>query len=85
MNFVLFACFFSLSLSHGQSFQVLTVSEMSHAVNRGLKSHIMETVCQYKYKCKNISPENRFAVNTLALASGGWDVMERDGKGRKGT
>ena len=40
-----------LFFSHGQSF-VWTVSEMSHAVNRGLKSHIMETVCQYKYKYK---------------------------------
>ena len=35
----------------------------------------------------DISRENRFAVDTLALAIGGWDVTERDGldgKGRDG-
>ena len=33
----------------------------------------------------DISRENRFAANTLALASGGWNVMERDETGRRGT
>ena len=33
----------------------------------------------------DISRENRFAVNTLVMASGGWDVTERDGTGRRGT
>ena len=36
-------------------------------------------------KYVDISRENSFAVNTLALASGGWDMTERDGTGRKGT
>ena len=30
----------------------------------------------------DISRENRFAANALALSSGRWDVTERDGTGR---
>ena len=33
----------------------------------------------------DIFRENRFAVNTLALASGGWDVTERDSRRPRGT
>ena len=42
-------------------------------------------VAQDETESVDTSRENRFAVNALASVSGGWDVPERDGRGRRET
>ena len=64
------------------------VSFLAGARHVPTPSDVDEQLCTYLSNCLDAGAagcENRFPVNTLALASGGWDVTKRDGTGRKGS